>query len=194
MGNPGKFGFYYKGKYYICYNHCDSYPSYLGVHLILEILKANLDEWALTLESIKEVSDDVKPTAADIVKLERYTDLTVNKQSTEDWYCLLRLTQGSFYHVLKAGYLENVDGYDVGQGYVYVLDLDKKEFRAKGGKLDVTIPLEKEELLKYAKEWSKGPLDETYDPEEALAKARVRVDMLFNILKGGQGFDVLYNI
>lgn len=39
MGTRGLFGFYYKGKYYLCYNHFDSYFSYLGKNLIREIIK-----------------------------------------------------------------------------------------------------------------------------------------------------------
>jgi len=168
----------------MCYNHYDSYPSYLGVHLILEILKADLDEWIKLLEDMKEISDDMKPTAEDVAKLEKYTDLNVSSKSTEDWYCLLRLAQGSFQHVLNAGYMENVEGCEMGEEYVYVLDLDKKEFRAKGYELDVRMKLEKEEMLKYAREWSKGTLNEDYDPEEALVKAREQVDLLFNAMKG----------
>jgi len=178
MGTRGKFGFYYKGKYYMCYNHYDSYPSYLGVHLILEILKADLDEWTKLLESMKEVSQAVKPTAEDIEKLKKYTDLTVSSCSKQEWFCLLRLTQGSFYHVLQADYMENVTEGDMGEEYVYVLDLDQKEFRAKGYELDVSMKLEKEEMLKYAKEWSKGALNEDYDPEEALAKSREQVNRM----------------
>ncbi len=166
MGTRGKFGFLYKGKLYICYNHYDSYPSCLGVHLLLEILHANLEDWIKLLENIKEVSEDVKPTPEDIEKLKKYTWLDVGNQSIEDWYCLLRFTQGSFYHVLNSGYMENVKG-DMMEEYTYVLDLDKMVFKAKGDDLDeVEIKLEKEELLKYANKWAEGPLDENYDPEE----------------------------
>ena len=155
MGTRGKFGFYHKGKYYMCYNHYDSYPSYLGVHLLLEILGADLDEWIKLLEKIKLVSDDVKPRPEDIKRLAKYTNLTVSSCSTSEWYCLLYLTQGSFYHVLHCGYMKNVYGTGMGEDYEYVLDLDNKVFRAEGGELDVSIPLEKEELMKYVTEWSK---------------------------------------
>ncbi len=135
MGTRGKFGFFYKGKYYMCYNHYDSYPRELGVKLILEITRADFDEWIKLLENIKEVSEDVKPTPEDIEKLEKYTDLTVSGQSTDDWYCLLRLTQGSFFRVLNSGYMENVSS-DMDEEYVYVLDLDNRVFRAQGVRRD----------------------------------------------------------
>jgi len=190
MGTRGKFGFLYKGKYYICYNHQDSYPSNLGVHLLLEILHANLDEWIKLLENIKEVSEDVEPTPEDIKNLKKYTWLDVGDQSTKDWYCLLRFTQGSFYHVLNSGYMENVEG-DMWEEYTYVLDLDNMVFKAKGVGLDeVEIKLEKEELLKYARKWSEGPLDENYDPEKYMAMMKglfEKQKMLMNqMMKMGQ--------
>ena len=59
------------------YNHWDSYQSGLGVHLLLEIIHADLDEWVKLLENLKEVSDeDRKPTPEEMEKLEKYTDLS----------------------------------------------------------------------------------------------------------------------
>jgi len=177
MGTQGKFGFLYKGKLYMRYNHEDSEPDCLGVHLLLEILHANLDDWIKLLENIKEVPHGVEPTQEDIEKLKKYTCLEVSQGSTKEWYCLLRYTQGSFYHVLNSGYLENVKG-DVYDEYTYVLDLDNMVFKAKGDDLDeVEIKLEKEVLMKYAKEWSKGHLDEEYDPEKQLMKTKERFEM-----------------
>jgi len=184
MGCRGKFGFLYKGKLYMCYNHQDSYPSNLGVHLLLEILHANLDEWIKLLENIKEVWDDVEPTPEDIEKLKKYTCLAVSSQSTKDWYCLLRHTQGSFYHVLNSGYLMNVEG-DMDEEHTYLLDLDKKVFKAKGwGLAEVEIKLEKEELLSYARKWAKDPLDENYNPEKEMLKMKGIWDHITKIIKG----------
>ena len=157
MGTRGKFGFFYKGRYYISYNHFDSYPSYLGVRLILEILDADLDKWIKLLEKIKLVSDDVKPRPEDIERLEKYTDLTISSCSTDDWDCLLYHTQGSFYHVLHCGYLENVHGVDMEEEYFYILDLDNRVLRVEDHEeeeFDATIALDREELMKYMKEWS----------------------------------------
>ena len=68
--------------------------------------------------------------------------------------------------------MENVED-DMGEEYTYILDFDKMVFSAKGDDLDeVVIKLEKEELLKYARKWSEGPLDENYDPEEEMVEIK----------------------
>ncbi len=181
MGTRGKFGFLYKGKYYMSYNHLGSYPSCLGVDLILELLHADFDEWIMLLENIKEIdiSDDTKPTPEDIKKLEKYTDLTIGRQSTEDWGCLLAFTEGSFANVLNCGYIRNVEG--VCQEFSYVLDFDNKVFRAEGGNgLNVTMNLEPDELVRFAREWSKDKLDEDYSPEKKMAKMKGWADLRRN--------------
>ncbi len=179
MGTRGKFGFSYKGKYYIGYNHWDSYLSGLGVRLILEIIHADLDEWIKLLENIKEVSDDeAEPTPEEIKKLEGYADMS-GCSKFKSWDKILELTQGSFYHMLHAGYLVNVNDYDVDEEFIYLLDLDNKVFRVQGVRQDEefekTIKLETEELIKCAIEWSNGDLDEDYDPEVELVERQETV-------------------
>jgi len=63
MGTRGYFGFYYKGTYYICYNHWGSYARGLGSTLVGEIVKAMEDglfsSWLTTLENrINKVDTD----------------------------------------------------------------------------------------------------------------------------------------
>ena len=134
MGTRGLFGFYYKGKYYVVYNHFDSYPSGLGVDIVNELkwaIKAGkLDEWIALLEKIKIIDYDMKPTAEDIEKLKPYTDLRVSSQSTLDWYCLLRHCQGSLESVLNSGYLLNAvnsTGNPNWEEYAYIVNFDTKK-------------------------------------------------------------------
>jgi len=62
MGTRGIFGFIYKGKRYIVYNHFDSYPSGLGLWLLIEIISLALpscdfSSWIEKLEKIHNIAD-----------------------------------------------------------------------------------------------------------------------------------------
>lgn len=159
MGTRGLYGFYYKGRYYLVYNHWDSYPNGLGMKLVAELVdwfKAGKDIDGLkeSLSKIKFVSDCgdgnspwIKrgaPTEEDIEALKPWTDLTVSNQTDQEWYCLLRKTQGSLTKVLDCGYMLLREGYncpkdwdDIFIEWVYVVDLDNAEFIAYEGSEEV---------------------------------------------------------
>lgn len=165
MGTRGIFGFFHKGKFYSCYNHQDSYPSGLGVALIREILKANLDEWIALLEKIKVVNKNRKPTEEDIQKLEKYSKL-YNVESTSNWNGLLYWTEGSFHHVLHSGYLINhigANGKPLFEEYGYILNFDERTLDFYRGYENISkkkIPLNNEDIYACAQEWVE------YDSEE----------------------------
>lgn len=133
MGTRGFFGFYYKSKYYLIYNHFDSYPDWLG-HVIVSELKAAIDnnrlaEWISSLENIKVVTDDVLPSKEDIERLKEYTNINVSHQSVNDWYCLVHKCQGSLESVLASGYLYKhadtpTECWSSWTEYGYVVNLD----------------------------------------------------------------------
>ncbi len=134
MGTDGKFGFYYKGKYYMSFHHKDSYPSGLGVSLLEQVLNANLDDWIKKVNNLQEIEDDSDDSFDD----DFYRDGP---------YCFLGMLNG--------GAIRNVYNWDMGESYTYVLDFDNKVFKAFNGySFDVTIKLEKEEIEKHIKEWS----------------------------------------
>lgn len=140
MGTRGLFGFVYQGKYYVVYNHWDSYPVGLGRQLILELVNAirqnQLDSWKDKLSSIQVIDPKSEPTKQDIEKLSSYTDLGVSNQSVTDWYCLTRSCQGSWISVLESGYLlphhpvsHNLQIEILFEEYTYLLDFDQEQFR-----------------------------------------------------------------
>jgi hypothetical protein len=152
MGTRGLFGFKFRGVYYLIYNHFDSYPSGLGKDLLNEIKRAitegRLDEWKDKVVALQGVARNDEPTEAAIQKLRPYIDVTVSTQSTRDWYCLLRGTQGSFEKVLDAGYFINEHTpdqltRDLFIEYAYVLDFDDNVLNcyASGAGLFQTIGL-----------------------------------------------------
>lgn len=131
MGTRGLFGFYYKGKYYVVYNHFDSYKSGLGRSIVDQIKKAMLEgtfgEWKELLEKIIEVDQSVPPSQEEIEKLKEYANLKVNRRTYQDWYCLLHRCQGSLDKVLKSGYIVNsVDenGTPYWESYNYIVNFD----------------------------------------------------------------------
>ena len=131
MGTSGLFGFYYKGKFYMAYNHFDSSPDWLGASLVKQIREA-LDngeskKWPDKLQEIKVVESLSTPTEEDISKLKPYTDMRISV----GWASLLGKTQGSLANMLDAGYLENCvndDGTPQWLEYNYVIDLDNNSF------------------------------------------------------------------
>lgn len=139
MGTRGFFGFYYKGKYYLIFNHYDSYPEWLGRIIVSELKVAidrnRLEEWKLRLDGIKVVTDDIPPTEQDIERLKEYTNTAVSRQTVYDWYCLVHKCQGSLETVLDSGYIyKHADTPEecwaswTECGYVINLDMKKLEF------------------------------------------------------------------
>lgn len=131
MGTRGLFGFFHKGKYYVVYNHWDSYPSGLGADIVKELKRAidegRLEEWLNLLIQIKLVSESIPPTQEDIEKLKNYLDLNVSHQSESDWYCLLRKCQGSIEKVLNSGYMVNhinENETPIWEEYAYIVNFD----------------------------------------------------------------------
>jgi hypothetical protein len=132
MGTRGFIGFVIDGTEKIAYNHWDSYPSGLG----LDVLKWLRDTDQSTLHdrvlALRVVDENAPPTAEDVQQLAPWTNLNVSNQSTEDWYCLLRDTQGDPEAMLKAGVLLDGSTY-AGIEYSYFVDLDTGHFLAYDG-------------------------------------------------------------
>ena len=142
MGTRGKYGFYYKCKYYLFYNHYDSYPDGLGDKLLQQIknliyfLKQggiNFYEYiGNKIESAKIVTDDDVPSTEDLRVLEHSTNLQVSDRNTNNWYCLTRESHGNIIdHIdIQIFYCEVVTSVntDVFIEYVYIIDIDNHKF------------------------------------------------------------------
>jgi hypothetical protein len=136
MGTRGYYGFRYKKKYYMIYNHFDSYFSYLGKHLLDEIKEMinndEFDVWLETFLALKIVTENDKPTDEDIEKCMKYYDDSVGNGRPDNYYSLLRKCQGSYKQVFESGYAlihpDATFANDLWIEYAYMLDLDKKQF------------------------------------------------------------------
>lgn len=93
MGTRGLLGIRKNGEDKATYNHFDSYPSYLGKNT-LEFIAEHKSELNKLYDNIVLVDNNSEPTDEQVKECEKYTDLSVSEQSTKDWYCLLRNSQG----------------------------------------------------------------------------------------------------
>jgi hypothetical protein len=129
MGTRGIMGFRLKGKDYLTYNHFDSYPAGLGEKMVEFILNSKMNRIAPKVKALRLVDSNSKPTDEDKMNLRQYCDTGVSHQSADDWYCLLRNTQGDPYLALKAGVM--IDSHEFVADslfceYAYVINLDDK--------------------------------------------------------------------
>lgn len=129
MSTRGSLGFRLNGKDFITYNHSDSYPSGLGVEMAEFVVanRANLDSVKEKVSKLVLVNDKKKPTKAQIRALKEFADLGISTSSTEDWYCLLRMTQGDPDAILRCGYM--LDGHNFLSDslfceWAYIVNLD----------------------------------------------------------------------
>ena len=101
MSTRGYLGLKKNGELKGMYNHFDSYPSGLGVYIVDTLngidSKDRIKVLNDTYDFIQLVDEDSKPTKEQI-KLCKDSDVAnfiVSTKSEDDWYCLLRETQGN---------------------------------------------------------------------------------------------------
>lgn len=138
MGTRGALGFVYGTEEKVTYNHFDSYPSGLGVDVLAWLRSADLATVAEQVKNLRLVNEDDIPTEDDKRHLldMGVVDTGVGRQSTDDWYCLLRGTQGNPAAILAAGVMSDGSKFPASSlwcEYAYVVDLDRAVFQAYKG-------------------------------------------------------------
>lgn len=127
MGTRGFIGVLIDGETKGSYNHFDSYPSGLGVDIVVEILNRDptVDYRQLARQQVG-VSNDVPPTEEQKVLLRPYADLNVSEKSEDDWYCLTRNLQGQLLVPLTLGVYVRSEFYldSLWCEYAYIWNLD----------------------------------------------------------------------
>ena len=139
MSTRGALGFRLNGEDKITYNHSDSYPSWLGKRVVEWCRKrTERQTWELVKEIVSELEDvsGRTPTEEDKARLTRFNNLRVGEQSEEDWYCLLRETQGDLSAILSArmfnGCREFLDD-SLFCEWAYIINLDDMELEVYEG-------------------------------------------------------------
>jgi hypothetical protein len=122
-------------KEYITYNHFDSYPSGLG-DTVLQWLRGEVENGQAGLDSIRQrvaaltlLNEDDPPTQEDRTRLAEYADLSVS--TGQDWYSLLRNTQGDPEAILSSGFMIDSHNFPLDSLFCewgYLVDLDRATF------------------------------------------------------------------
>ena len=154
MSTRGVYGFRKNGVEKLTYNHCDSYPDWLGQVMAKYCASHTLDELNKIFDAIVLVQEDSKPTIEQkkICKDMGLVDLGVSTGSMDDWYCLMRDAQGDpmvWDKFIRAGHSPfMIDNHlcmepDSWCEYAYVINLDKNvlEFYSLPAKL-LEFPLD----------------------------------------------------
>jgi len=95
MGTRGTYGFRLNGEDLVQYNHWDSYPSGLGITILEFIRSTTTDEMRKIAQGLILVDENSTPTPEQIEECKQWANIKVSRQSTKDWYCLLREAQGN---------------------------------------------------------------------------------------------------
>ncbi len=138
MSTRGYYGIKKNGKLKGTYNHWDSYPSGLGVELVEEINKIKKEDrikvLSDTFDYIELINENSIPTKEqqDMCVKANVVDLNVSSRSLEDWYCLLRNTQGKLncYIDRVVPYMSNGNSFlenTLFCEWSYIINLDTKK-------------------------------------------------------------------
>jgi hypothetical protein len=110
------------------YNHCDSGPRELGIKLLhwLRDEAKQPDRLHAAITRLKAVSDEdgPPPTPEEVSRLRAYSDPTAGDPA-EEWYALLRGTQGDPDAILATGYVVHEDDTF---GWIYEINADEQTF------------------------------------------------------------------
>jgi hypothetical protein len=138
MGTRGFVTFVAGGTEKTAYNHFDSYPSGLGAEVLgwLHAARDSLDAVRDRVVALRVVDPQSTPSAEDIERLRKYAQEQVSSGRLDEWYVLLRETQGDPHAMLEAGVIEDASDFPIDSlfaEYGYVVDLDAESFEVYEG-------------------------------------------------------------
>ena len=129
MGTRGAYGFHKGGRDKITYNHFDSYPTGLGADVAAFVCQHTDEELNEIFDRIILVKSGDAPSKEQIKECFRFYRPGVSMNTPEEWYSLLRATQGDLeaharglrYMIDNADFLRDSLFCEWG----YVINLDK---------------------------------------------------------------------
>ena len=138
MSTRGAYGFYKNGVDKITYNHYDSYFSGLGEEIVNFCRNTTIEDMSKIFDKIILVKEDDKPTIEDMENYVGFSNLKVGEQTLQDWYCLLRDTQGNLEEYKKENVKHMIDskeflGNSLFCEYAYIINLDTNQLEIYTG-------------------------------------------------------------
>ena len=99
MGTRGAVGVINNGKYFVTYNHWDSYPDSLGQEIVdfcQRLSEQNIEQLKEKISKVQLVNEDCPPSKKTIERYvsNRFYSKSVSSGKKTEWYCLLRDLQG----------------------------------------------------------------------------------------------------
>lgn len=137
MGTRGAYGFRINGKDKVTYNHWDSYPDHLGKKILEYVSGTPLEMMIECANRIILVDENSHPSSELIHRYKKYADIGVSECRYEDWYCLIRKTQGDLFAYNNS--LSHMIDYQEFLSdslfceWAYIINLDTKNFEAYQG-------------------------------------------------------------
>ena len=163
MGTRGAVGVKLNNKYYVTYNHWDSYPSELGKDVVqfcqkIDTIQNGWKKFSKNIEKVELVKNKDKASKKLQNKYAKYCDESVSTQDSSEWYCLLRNLQGiSIFNEILEGNVEHmIDSFNFLKDslfceYAYIINLDDKKLEFYQGfnkSVDTNSPLPIEQISK----------------------------------------------
>jgi hypothetical protein len=129
MGTRGAYGFRIDGEDKVSYNHWDSYPTGLGAGIADYISTHTVPDMIEVAERLVLVNESDIPTEDQIERWQEFHDDRVSSGSVDEFYSLMRASQGDLSVYDNEGLVEMIDGQDFMADslfceYAYIINLD----------------------------------------------------------------------
>lgn len=132
MSTRGVYGFQIGGVRKLTYNHSDSYPTWLGENMACFIRSHGVEKITEIAKNIILVDPDSKPNKLQIASCKHLANTSVGEGRLDDWYVLLRESQGKPEFYAKGlqympDYQTFIGAPDCEWGYIINVDLGTLE-------------------------------------------------------------------
>lgn len=180
MSTRGAVGFVADGKWYVMYNHMDSYPSELGM-TVLEFCKSieNWDSLKDRVRKVELVNEDDKPTQEQLDLYAGYAltsilGVSLNGGELDNWYNLLRQLHNGriLYEIANGNVVHMTDDHTflADSGFcewAYVIDLDEMTLNVYKGfnnkkYTDTPLPPDIDPTINGTQRWNEPGYEDVY--------------------------------